>query len=117
MKKILERKPPKQALKIAEILRKLGFNPHLLTSKKYVLAKLKTLSQKEIAAIKEAFMENPHIRFKKELTHGKLYGGTNKEYKHKIRKASIEKLTQLIKVCGILLQTKAYLIWKSSWET
>jgi len=75
MKKILERKPPKQALKIAEILRKLGFNPHLLTSKKYVLAKLKTLSQKEIAAIKEAFMENPHIRLKKELTHGKLYGG------------------------------------------
>ena len=116
MKKILERKPPKQAIKIAETLRKLGFNPHLLTSKKYVLAKLKTLSQKEIAAIKEAFMENPHIRFKKELTHGKLYGGTNKEYKHKIREASVEKLTQLIKVCGILMQTKAYLVWKSSWD-
>jgi len=116
MKKILERKPPKQALKIAEVLRKLGFNPHLLTSKKYVLAKLKSLSQKEIAAIKEAFMENPHIRFKKELTHEKLYGGTNKEYKHKIREASVEKLTQLIKVCGILMQTKAYLVWKSSWD-
>jgi len=114
MKKILERKPPKQAIKIAETLRKLGFNPHLLTSKNYVLTKLKSLSQREIDKIKNAFAENPHIRFKKELTHGKLYGGTNKEYKQKIKEANIEKLTKLIEVCGILMQTKTYLLWKDN---
>jgi methionyl-tRNA formyltransferase len=42
--KITEQPPPKEAIKIAETLSKLGFNIHLLGSQKYVLNKLKTLN-------------------------------------------------------------------------
>ena len=114
MKKILERKPPKQAIKIAETLRKLGFNPHLLTSKTYVLKKLKTLNPEEINQIKKACTKNIHRRFKKAQIRNKLYGGKTTEYKQKIKEANLEKIAQLIKVCGILMQTKAYLFWESS---
>ena len=121
MQKILQTNPPQQAIKIAETLRKLGFNLHLLTSKNYVLTKLKSLSQKEINKIKNAFAENPYIRFKKELARGKLYGGTNIEYKQKIKELDFSKLAKLIKTCGVLMQTKVYLFWKSpqffSWDS
>jgi len=65
MRKIAEQPPPKEALAIAETLRKLGFNIHLLASEKYVLNKLKSLSEKEIQTIKEAFVKNCHARFTK----------------------------------------------------
>jgi hypothetical protein len=35
------------------------------------------------------------------------------EYAKEVKKASLERLARLIKVCGILLQTKAYLFWKN----
>jgi len=34
-------------------------------------------------------------------------------YAEKVREASLEKLAHLIKVCGLLLQTKVYLFWSS----
>jgi len=46
MQKIAEQPPPKEAIAIAEVLSKLGFNIHLLGSEKYVLNKLNTLSEK-----------------------------------------------------------------------
>ncbi len=65
MVKIVEQPPPKQALAIAETLKQLGFNIHLLGSEKYVLAKLQSLSEKEIQAIKEALIKFCHSRFMK----------------------------------------------------
>jgi len=35
-------------------------------------------------------------------------------YIEKIMKASLERLARLIKVCGLLLQTKVYLFWEKS---
>jgi len=65
MRKIAEQPPPKEALKIAEVLCKLGFNIHLLGSEKYVLHKLQTLSAEEVAKIREAFIKHVHARFMK----------------------------------------------------
>jgi hypothetical protein len=65
MQKITQQPPPKEDLKVAETLRQLGFNIQLLGSKKYVLRKLQTLSDKEVIRIKEAFIRNSHARFMK----------------------------------------------------
>jgi hypothetical protein len=69
MRKIVEQPPPKEAVKITETLRRLGFNIHLLGSEKYILKKLQTLNNKEIATIKEAFIKNPHPRLMKHFSH------------------------------------------------
>lgn len=39
--------------------------------------------------------------------------GRQKVYVDKLMKASLERLTHLIKVCDLLLQTKVYLFWKN----
>jgi len=40
------------------------------------------------------------------------YGKTEK-YKIGVEKSDMEKLAKLIKICGMMLQTKVYLIWKN----
>jgi hypothetical protein len=40
-----------------------------------------------------------------------LLFGHKKDYVEEIKKASLERLARLIKVCGFLLQTKVYLFW------
>jgi len=112
MRKIAEQPPPKEALAIAEVLSKLGFNIHLLGSQKYVLSKLQSLSEKEIQAIKEAFIKHSHARFMKYFFYHMPFG-KKQAYTKEIHKASPEKLAHLIKVCGFLMQTKVYLFWSS----
>jgi hypothetical protein len=38
--------------------------------------------------------------------------GKREEYIREIRKASIERLVRLIKVCGFLIQLKVYMFWR-----
>jgi hypothetical protein len=38
--------------------------------------------------------------------------GKKEAYTKAVRKASLEKLACLIKVCGFLMQTRVYLFWK-----
>jgi hypothetical protein len=38
--------------------------------------------------------------------------GRKQAYANEVRKASLERLAHLIKVCGFLMQTKVYLFWK-----
>jgi len=45
-----------------------------------------------------------------------LLFGHKKDYVEEIKKASLEKLAHLIKVCGFLLQTKVYLFWKNNFN-
>jgi ABC-type lipoprotein export system ATPase subunit len=112
MKKIAEQLPPKQALKIAETLTQLGFNIHMLGSEKYVLDRLKNCSEKEIQAIKGAFINNCHERFMKYFF-SRMPFGRKKEYAKAVMEASLKKLSHLIKVCGFLLQIKVYFFWES----
>jgi len=111
MQKIVEQPPTKQALRIAQVLSDLGFNIQLLSSEKYVLKKLQTLKAEDIIRIKEAFIKNKTPRFMKYFFPHEPYG-RQKLYVEKLMEASLERLAHLIKVCGLLLQTKVYLFWK-----
>jgi len=110
MQKIAAQPPPKEALAIAEVLIKLGFNIHLLGSEKYVLNKLNTLSDKEIRTIREAFIKHSHARFMKYFFCHMPFG-RKEAYAKAVRKTSLERLAHLIKVCNFLMQTKVYLFW------
>jgi ABC-type lipoprotein export system ATPase subunit len=111
MRKVVEQPPPKEALKIAEILQQLGFNIQLLGSEKYVLQKLETLTDKELAEVREALIKNCHPRFVKHYS-WHLPFGSKKVYVNHVKEGSLEELACLIKICGFLLQTKAYLFWQ-----
>jgi ABC-type lipoprotein export system ATPase subunit/GNAT superfamily N-acetyltransferase len=110
MRKIAEQPPPKEALAIAEVLRKLDFNIQLLGSEKYVLNKLQTLSPKQIQVVKEAFIKHSHARFMKYFFCHMPFG-RKEAYAKEVMQASLERLAHLIKVCGFLMQTKVYLFW------
>jgi len=111
MQKIAEQSPSKKALAIATVLSELGFNIQLLGSEKYVLNKLRTLKLEDVARVKDAFIRNKAPRFMKYFFPHQPYG-RQKVYVDKLMKASLERLAHLIKVCGLLLQTKVYLFWK-----
>jgi len=112
MRKIMEQPPSKQALAIRAVLEQVGFNTQLLGSGKTVLNKLKSLKAADLDRVREAFIHNKQPRFVKYFFARMPYGKT-KLYPGKVRAASLEKLAHLIKVCGLLLQTKVYLFWKS----
>ena len=112
MRKIAEQPPPKEALKIAELLMQLGFNIQLLGSEKYVLTKLQTLTGNVIEVIKEAFIKHSHARFMKYFFCHMPFG-KKQAYAEEVVKASLERLANLIRVCGFLMQTKVYLFWQA----
>jgi len=112
MRKILEQPASKQALAIRAVLEQLGFNTQLLGSTKYVLNKLQSLNAEGLDRVREAFIKHKQPRFVKYFFPGMPYGKT-RLYPGLLRAASLEKLTHLIRVCGLLLQTKVYLFWKS----
>jgi ABC-type lipoprotein export system ATPase subunit len=111
MQKIAQQPPPREAVRIAETLRQLGFNTQLLGSEKYALSKLQTLSDEGVIKVREAFIKNSHARFMKYFFPHQLFG-KREAYTKEIKRASLERLAHLIKVCGFLTQTKVYLFWK-----
>jgi ABC-type lipoprotein export system ATPase subunit/GNAT superfamily N-acetyltransferase len=113
MQKIAEQPPPKEALKIAETLQHLGFNIQLLGSEKYVLNKLQILNDEDLEKVREAFIKHCHTRFMKYFFRNMPFG-KKEVYAKEVRKASLERLTRLIKVSGFLLQTKVYLFWREN---
>jgi hypothetical protein len=42
----------------------------------------------------------------------KMPFGSKEEYAEEVRGASLERLVHLIRICGFLMQTKAYLFWQ-----
>jgi len=58
-------------------------------------------------------IRNKAPRFMKYFFSHEPYG-KQKLYRKKLMKSSLEKLAHLIKVCGLLLQTKVYLFSKST---
>jgi ABC-type ATPase with predicted acetyltransferase domain len=111
MRKIAVQPPPKEALKIAETLQHLGFNIQLFGSEKYVLNKLQTLTDEDLAKVRQAFIKNSHLRFMKYFF-AHMPFGKKQVYTQEIMKATLERLAQLVKICGFLMQTKAYLFWE-----
>jgi hypothetical protein len=70
------------------------------------------MTPSQINKLKEVFVKNDHQRFRKEfaaLRH--VPYGTTKAYREGIETADLEKLAKLIRIVGVLLQTKVYLFW------
>ena len=64
-----------------------------------------------MAKIRKAFIKHAHPRFLKSFS-AHMPFGRMEAYAEEVRKASLERLARLIKVCGFLMQTKVYLFWQ-----
>jgi ABC-type ATPase with predicted acetyltransferase domain len=113
MRRVAVQKPDGKVMLVAGLLERLGFNLQLLSSTRYVRGKLEGLDPTQISELKEAFVRNGHPRFRKEIaaTRHMLYG-TAAVYAEGVRNASTERLAKLVKIVGMLLQTKVYLFWR-----
>ena len=115
MHKVAEQQSVETVSKISRVLLELGFDMHLLGSERYVKAKLENLTSTQLSLIREAFVKNSHPRFKKEFAYSRHQPfGAASDYVRCIRNADSTKLSKLIKLVGMLLQTKVYLFWKFS---
>jgi ABC-type ATPase with predicted acetyltransferase domain len=112
MQKIAKQQSVENISPISNVLSELGFNLQLLSSERYVKTKLGSLSQAQLSKLKESFIKNKHPRFKREFASGRHmpYGKTT-DYIADINNADDEKIKRLIKLTGMLLQTKVYLFW------
>jgi len=110
MRRVIFQVPGKEALKTSDVLQDLGFNIRLVGSEKYVLDKLEKLHPKPLQALKEAFIRNSHPRLRKEICHHQVFG-TKAAWVDGIENADLPRMAKLIKVVGMLLQTKVYLFW------
>jgi hypothetical protein len=113
MKKILEQKPPDQASRLADLLSDLGFDLKLLGSQKHVFERLQSLKAVQLVALKEKFIRNDHPRFRREFAANRnVPYGTSAAYAEGVLNASTQRVARLVKITGMLLQTKVYLYWR-----
>ncbi|MCW4005282.1 MAG: ATP-binding cassette domain-containing protein [Candidatus Bathyarchaeota archaeon] len=111
LQKIAVQQEVKSVCEVSKTLVELGFNLQLLCSERYVYNKLRNLSSKEIEVLKLSFAKNSHPRFKKEFASRHQPFGKTPEYIMAVSQSNIEKLARLVKITGILNQTKVYLLW------
>ena len=111
MQRVAVQEPSKEGLRILSVLKDLEFNTEMLGSLKYVQGKVESLSSLEVQRIRDVFLKSRHPRFLKSFSYNLPYG-RSEDYRKKIEGASLEKLAQLIRICGFLLQSKVYLFWR-----
>lgn len=113
MQKVSVSEPPATAVQLSTLLSDFGFDMKLLGSERYVRGKLEELSPVQLEALKEAFIKNGHQRFRKEFAVCRCmpYGNT-KAFRKGMANADLEKIGKLVKIVGMLLQTKVYLFWR-----
>jgi hypothetical protein len=112
LQKVTEQRILESMLAIAALLSQFGFDLQLLSSERYVSQKLGDLNSSERNKLKELFIKNKHPRFEKEFAVSlhQPFGKTS-DYVKCIEKADYIKMAKLVKLVGILLQTKVYLFW------
>jgi len=116
MRKVAEKKDCKEALEISSLLLGLGFDLQLLSSNHYVTSKLGSLDSVQIAELRRLFMKNKHPRFKKEFSASRHQPfGKTSDYVASINNADLPKISKLIKLVGMLLQSKVYLFWSNQY--
>jgi hypothetical protein len=77
-----------------------------------VLTKLREISEQDIAKMKEAPVRDKHTQLLKSFSQCLLFG-TKNIHECAVCSAGLEKLAQLIKICGFLKQTKPYSFWNA----
>jgi len=110
MQKIAVQQPTQKVLRISEALSSLGFNLQFLSSGRYLQDKLENLSSEQLAMLKDAFIKNAHPRLRKVFSPHQPYG-TKADYVKGVKNADLTKMAKLIKIVGMLLQSKVYLFW------
>jgi hypothetical protein len=111
MEKVTEQEPQREILRVSRVLQEVGFNVQLLGSGNCVFQKLQALNADGLERVREAFVKADHPRFSKFFSSGLPFGHMG-DYERKVNAATLEQLAGLIKICGFLLQTKAYLFWE-----
>lgn len=113
MNRVLEQKPSEEALRIADVISSLGFDLKLLGSQKHVSDKLQSLSPEQLETLKESFVKNDHPRFRREFAANRhMPYGSASAYAEGVRNADMERVARLVKITGMLLQSKVYLFWR-----
>jgi len=104
--------PCKEVRAIAEVLSGFGFDLKLLGSDRYIRGKLEVLAPEQMADLKECFVKNDHPKFRKQFAAMRHvpYGST-KLYQEGVRGADLVKMVTLVRILGVLLQSKVYLFW------
>jgi ABC-type ATPase with predicted acetyltransferase domain len=112
MQKIAEQKITGPICKVSKALQELEFDLQLLGSQHYVLQKLDSLTAEQTNKLKETFIKSNHPKFKREFAGSRHqpFGKTN-DYQIAIQKANPTKIAKLVKLVGVLMQTKVYLFW------
>jgi hypothetical protein len=114
LQKVAEQKPLRNTVAIAAFLSTAGFDLQLLSSEFYVLHKLGCLGSSEVHMLKELFIKNKHPRFEKEFAASRHQPfGKTSDFIRCIEKADSAKIAKLVKIVGMLLQTKVYLFWSA----
>jgi ABC-type ATPase with predicted acetyltransferase domain len=115
MRKIAEQQSVKSISSVSKVLLELGFDLQLLGSERYVKGKLEGLSPEYVTMLKDVFIKNKHTRFKKEFAVSRHQPfGKTADYQESVRKADTSKMAKIIKIVGVLLQTKVYLFWRKN---
>jgi len=114
MQKIVEQQSVDSVSVVSKVLSQMGFDMQLLGSERYVSIKLESLSPVQISKIKEAFVKSKHPRFKKEFAASRHQPfGSSLDFIESLRNADTLKMAKLIKLAGMLLQSKVYLFWSN----
>jgi ABC-type ATPase with predicted acetyltransferase domain len=115
MGKVTQQQTVKSVSSVSKALSELGFDTQLLASERYVIAKLENLQLEQVKELKEAFIKNKHTRFRKEFAASRHQPfGKVVDYIACMQKAELPELGKLIKLVGMLSQTKVYLFWANS---
>ncbi len=87
----------------------------MLGSQSCVQKRLRSLTGEQLELLKACLARCGHPRFRKEFLIGRhLPYGKSQEFKNAIAEAEVPKLAKLIRVVGMLLQSKVYLFWNFS---
>jgi hypothetical protein len=112
MRKIAVQEPSQDVLRTAEALKNLDFNLEMLSSQRSVIEKLEGLNNEQLSLLRGCLQRCGHPRFRKEFAASRHVPYVNlAEFKKAIDNAESPKLTRLIKIVGMLLQSKVYLFW------
>jgi GNAT superfamily N-acetyltransferase len=112
MRKTAIQQPTKDIHRLSQTLDNLGLELCLLGSQNYVQEKLRSLTSENLESLRNCLMRNSHPRFKKEFSGSRhVPYGNSADFQECIRNADIAKLARLVRIVGMLLQTKVYLFW------
>jgi hypothetical protein len=112
MKKITAQRHDNSCIEAINQLNQLGFNPHLLASKKLNEEKLERLSNHQKIQLKSILEKIKTPRLRRTLKNNP-YADYN-SYKLALEKANSTKLANTLKTLSILTQEKIYLFWTAT---